>query len=608
MIACTFLVAFRALAQTPVANAPQPFGGTPWPIPGLIFATNYDLGGMNVGFFDNQKFGMTHNPYDTHYRADNIVHIVPCVNDPVNNGFAFGEHGGTGNWMNYTVSITETGDYTIQVRYLNGHATISHFQLDLDEAKVCEPIAIPATGGWGNAETLTVTGVKLQAGRRVLRITVLDDGADGAMAINWLNFIYTKGGLGAPSITSSKTAIGAPGQPFNFMTAATNSPVKFILTGELPAGLIFNPATGVISGIPTNAGASTVSIVATNDAGASQACPLSIAIGVEPPPPGTTPKGEALVDDVDTPKKASAPSAVKVEPADPKKDAAEPAAEQCWHAIVAYALEDNFSQLRSSTAAFNQKFASTRLALSRADDVKFMSRYASEGSNLAKGAAGWWKFDESSGTVAADASGQRNAAALNQSTWIHGIRKGALEFDGKKTYALVNHAASLQFGVGDAMTICAWIKPTAIKPTGQTIAIKGRTGHGTRVNYCLRIRDKRVEFYYRNLKNSEWHTYETSADTIEPNTWVHIAVTLTFGKGNSIKLYVNGNEKNGTWEFGNGNEPPSNSAEPIWFGAESEAAKPDELFTGALDDIRIYRRILSMDELNMLYRIAKISE
>jgi hypothetical protein len=83
-------------------------------------------------------------------------------------------------------------------------------------------------------------------------------------------------GNAAPSVTSSVTASATTGAPFRYQIAATNGPTSFGTT-TLPAGLVFNPASGVIAGIPSAAGNSNITIGASNTSGSGSAS-LSIAI------------------------------------------------------------------------------------------------------------------------------------------------------------------------------------------------------------------------------------------------------------------------------------------------------------------------------------------
>ena len=73
-----------------------------------------------------------------------------------------------------------------------------------------------------------------------------------------------------PVISSSLTAFGTVGISFSYQILASNSPTAFSATG-LPAGLSLNAATGLISGTPTTAGISSITISATNAGGTGSA-------------------------------------------------------------------------------------------------------------------------------------------------------------------------------------------------------------------------------------------------------------------------------------------------------------------------------------------------
>ena len=73
-----------------------------------------------------------------------------------------------------------------------------------------------------------------------------------------------------PVITSSTAASGSMGSTFSYRITATNSPTSYAATG-LPPGLAVSPTTGLISGTPTTAGASIVTVGATNSGGTASA-------------------------------------------------------------------------------------------------------------------------------------------------------------------------------------------------------------------------------------------------------------------------------------------------------------------------------------------------
>ena len=87
-----------------------------------------------------------------------------------------------------------------------------------------------------------------------------------------------------PVITSATTASGTVGSAFSYQITATNAPASYGATG-LPGGLTVNSGTGLISGTPTTAGTSTVTLSATNSRGTGTAS-LTLTItggGTQPP-------------------------------------------------------------------------------------------------------------------------------------------------------------------------------------------------------------------------------------------------------------------------------------------------------------------------------------
>jgi chitodextrinase len=83
------------------------------------------------------------------------------------------------------------------------------------------------------------------------------------------------------------------------------------------------------------------------------------------------------------------------------------------------------------------------------------------------GLVGAWAFNEGSGTTAADASGNGNVGTITGAQWTTQGRFGdALSFDGNSTVRVAN-APSLNFT--SAMTLSAWVRPTAYQSGWRTI-------------------------------------------------------------------------------------------------------------------------------------------
>jgi hypothetical protein len=85
---------------------------------------------------------------------------------------------------------------------------------------------------------------------------------------------------GVPGITSTLSASGKQGQPFNYTITASNDPVSFSAS-VLPTGMSLDPATGVISGPPMLNGTFPITIGASNQYGGdSQVLTLNLTSSV----------------------------------------------------------------------------------------------------------------------------------------------------------------------------------------------------------------------------------------------------------------------------------------------------------------------------------------
>ncbi len=88
-----------------------------------------------------------------------------------------------------------------------------------------------------------------------------------------------------PVITSATNASGTQAVPFNYFITATNFPTSFGAS-NLPPGILFNFATGQITGTPTTNGIFAVPIFAINSGGTNlRTLNLSIAAPAAPRPP-----------------------------------------------------------------------------------------------------------------------------------------------------------------------------------------------------------------------------------------------------------------------------------------------------------------------------------
>ena len=153
-------------SPTPTPKAAGPYKGNPCPIPGKIYASNYDLGGEGVGYHNTGRA----NPGI--YRTDGIDIKASSDTSAPGSGYVLGWRT-ISEWTNYTVSA-EAGQYIVTARFESAFTT-GHFHLMVDGATVIPSITVPQTGAWNTPsswQTLNLGTVTLTAGTHVVKVSV----------------------------------------------------------------------------------------------------------------------------------------------------------------------------------------------------------------------------------------------------------------------------------------------------------------------------------------------------------------------------------------------------------------------------------------------------
>ncbi len=154
---------------------PQAFGGTPAPIPGRIEAENYDEGYPGEVYFETD---VTNN--GGAYRPNEDVDIEATTGGGFNVGWIdFGE------WMDYTVDVRQSGEYTVTARVAS-QSTGGTFSLQVDEIPIGALAQVPATGGFQTWTEIEFP-VTLDAGVQTIRFQNLAFPGQ-AYNLDWLEF------------------------------------------------------------------------------------------------------------------------------------------------------------------------------------------------------------------------------------------------------------------------------------------------------------------------------------------------------------------------------------------------------------------------------------
>lgn len=184
-LAAGCLLAGPALAEKPAPAKSTPFQGQPRVIPGLIEAEDFDEGGEGVAYHDEEPENQeTKRPL---YRESGVdLEWREAASNKFNLGWTR-----PGEWLLYTAEVREAGTYRIdmQVACAGKGGT---FRILADGKDVTGAIQLPDTGGWAFLKPLAHEGMKLGAGKQVLKLVLESAGVSGSIGdIDYFKFTRT---------------------------------------------------------------------------------------------------------------------------------------------------------------------------------------------------------------------------------------------------------------------------------------------------------------------------------------------------------------------------------------------------------------------------------
>jgi len=201
----------------------------------------------------------------------------------------------------------------------------------------------------------------------------------------------------------------------------------------------------------------------------------------------------------------------------------------------------------------------------------------------------WWKLDEGFGATAADYSGyDRHGTLQGQVLWAEGYDGTALEFDGAGDYVTMDGYAGL-IGSG-ARTVSAWVRTTS--PATGVIVGWGPNTATQRMELRLNVGRLRCEHEGGNVQGST---------NLTDGGWHHVAVTISANATVSypqVKLYLDGVDD--TIPTTDPDAFATVAGNDVRIG--SRPSNNDRFFTGQIDDVRIYDKELTAQELELVMR------
>ncbi len=201
----------------------------------------------------------------------------------------------------------------------------------------------------------------------------------------------------------------------------------------------------------------------------------------------------------------------------------------------------------------------------------------------------WWRFDDGSGTIAADSSGTGNDGALQGGAqWVAGQLGQAIQFNGSNARVV---AANIPLN-SRSFTVAMWVNPVLY--TGEQVVFStGLTG-ANNTDMHFRIGGVgsgnvppggvRMGFYNNDL--------DTAGGLIQENNWYHLTFWYDFANQNR-RIYIDGKQA------------AQGSAAP-YLGTSGNtvigAWGSGQWFRGIIDDVQVYSHALTDAEIQSAMR------
>jgi len=214
-----------------------------------------------------------------------------------------------------------------------------------------------------------------------------------------------------------------------------------------------------------------------------------------------------------------------------------------------------------------------------------------------QGLVGVWRFDDGTGSIASDSSGQGNDGTLvNSPVWTtSGAVADALTFDGSTNYVSVPDAATLDFGTAD-FTLAAWIKPATTVNGTYSIYSKGIGQVAGRGQVRLFVDSSdRIALQIEGTTGGQSAVYTTTT-TIDDTAWHHVAVSAQ-RSGNATFVIDGGTPE--TVSIAGSAAYDASSTDNAYIATGPSAAA--DWFDGTIDEVFAYSTLLSVAEMQALY-------
>lgn len=205
-----------------------------------------------------------------------------------------------------------------------------------------------------------------------------------------------------------------------------------------------------------------------------------------------------------------------------------------------------------------------------------------------------------------DTSGNGNNASVVSATLTtdrYSANNSCYQFNGISNYIEIPDSNVLSINTTNKLSISVWLRPDVLNFSHSQSGYVHWMGKGVsnQHEYVFRMynlsdatRPNRMSAYAFNLSGGLGAGGYVQ-ETVTTGVWIHLVAVYDY-TNNQIKLYKNGVLKD-TDTFSGYSIVPANGTAPFRIGTRDFGS----YFEGAIDDVRVYDRALSVSEINSLY-------
>jgi len=213
--------------------------------------------------------------------------------------------------------------------------------------------------------------------------------------------------------------------------------------------------------------------------------------------------------------------------------------------------------------------------------------------DLKDGLVVYLPFDEGQGTTAKDQTANKHDGKITKAEWVQGQFGKALKFNGKDSFVEIEYTDD--FNITEGITLSAWVLanvPFATVWKGIINAKKSNYGP-----YLLQTGAGSVGELGIYFKGA-W-TYLQTKTPLEAKTFHYLVGT--YDQKNGMHIYYDGKLDDGAGSAGAKLGPiDANADEGVAIGHNYGLA--DRFWDGVIDEVAIYNRALTADEVAQLYK------